>query len=114
MIASLLLAFGGACGVERWAVKTMTDADAAKVELAPVKSSIAQLARLRAPARSRENGRAKAERRVVTVEGHVVAVKTEADRDLHVVLADDDGYTKIIEFPDRRSSVASKSRDDGI
>ena len=97
MLAVLLLAYGSAyggfCGTERWQVKTMTDADAGKVQLAPVRSSIAELGSLRKPAHLGGNRRAAAERRVATVDGYVVQVRDEQDLDLHVVIADDDGYT---------------------
>lgn len=39
------------------------------------------------------------ELRVVNVDGYVVLVKPEDDGDLHVAIADPDGYTMIIEFP---------------
>lgn len=95
---AVLLALAGLCGSERWAVKTMTDRDAHAVQLAPVRSSIAELAALPRP--SSERGRRRpVERRVVTLDGYVVQVRNEDDGDRHVVIADDSGYTMIIEFP---------------
>jgi hypothetical protein len=112
MLAALLLAYGSAhggfCGTERWQVKTMTDVDAGKVQLAPVRSSIAELVSLPKPTRVGGNRRAAAERRVATVDGYVVQVRNEADLDLHVVIADDDGYTMIIEFPDQACLSGSR------
>src|SRR5262249_47494103 len=91
------------CGLERWAVKTMTDADAATVQLTPVRATIAQLSTLRPPRKASRKThryrRARAERLVVTIEGHVAQVINEPDLDLHVVLVDDAGYTMVVEFP---------------
>ena len=77
----------------------MTDPDAPKVHLAPVRSGIAELAASQ-PSPSAHGRRRVAERRVVTLDGYVVHVRDEDDGDLHVVIADDNGYTMIIEFPD--------------
>jgi hypothetical protein len=99
MLAALLLALSGHCGVERWAVKTMTDAGAGAVQLTPVRATIAQLSMLPPPRRKQRNRRARAERQVVTVEGHLAKVLTESDLDVHVLLVDDQGYTMVVEFP---------------
>src|SRR5690348_5093817 len=91
------MAIGGYCDVERWAIKTMTDREAASVQLKPVAVTLAQLASLR-PQRLGAR-RAGAEKRVVTVEGHIAQVLNESDLDLHVLIFDDAGYTMILECP---------------
>lgn len=49
---------GGACGVERWSVKTGTDADAASIDLAhPVTATIGDLTSLAKPASLPADGR---------------------------------------------------------
>ena len=98
MLAALLLA-QAACGVELWEVKTLTDEDAPKVQLAPVASSIRELSSRPRPHRRYRGARAVSERQVVTIEGDVIDVKHEQDGDLHVVLTDDQ-YVMIVEFPD--------------
>src|SRR5713101_7142947 len=47
----------GRCGVERWSVKTGTDADASKVNLTPKASTLAALGAIPAPANPPANTR---------------------------------------------------------
>ena len=117
MLVAVLFAASALCGWERRAVKTMTDPDAPNVQLAPVRSSIAEVAALPRPP-SAHGRRRSAERQVVTLDGYVVQVRNEDDGDLHVVLADE-AYTMIIEFPhdvcmraSRVFSQATKARQD--
>lgn len=81
---------GIACGVERWAVKTLSDPDATRVQFSPVvTTSIRELNAL--PTRCRELGdrrTADAELRVYEVVGRVVLARLEDDRDIHLALAD--------------------------
>lgn len=88
----------GRCGIERWAVKTLTDADARLVAWKPVGATVASLAGLPAPS-PEPQGRIPAERSVERVSGMIVAFKQEADRDIHAVLEDPSGVTMIVEFP---------------
>ncbi|MDQ1536231.1 MAG: hypothetical protein QOE58_624 [Actinomycetota bacterium] len=87
------------CGVERWGVKTGTDAGAARVDLTSVKrATVAELDALPPPVDPIA--------RVTPVEDTVFEVsatltfyKTEADSDYHLVLSDDLGHTMIAEIP---------------
>ena len=91
------------CGEERWPVKTLSDADAAAVDFAPVPSTVAQLRALPAPATHPADSRiAPTELTTYAVTANVVKFKLEDDRDIHVVISDlnDPAQTMIVEFPD--------------
>jgi hypothetical protein len=73
---------GGACGVERWAVKTLQD----RPHLQPArKATIHYLVTRPAPS-SLPDRRLPFERHVFTVVGAVVLVRPEEDSDLHLLL----------------------------
>jgi hypothetical protein len=79
-----------ACGVERWPVKTLADADAGRINFVPVSSTIAILSGLPAhcgggPDASRAYGE---ELQVYEVIGRITLVRAEDDRDYHIALAD--------------------------
>ena len=92
------------CGVDRWAVKTLSDTNAEHVDLTDVTATtIADLNAL--PARRwAEPGRRHPpeEMTVYEVDGIVRKVKAEADRDVHIVLEDPEspGMTIIVEVAD--------------
>jgi hypothetical protein len=90
-----------ACGVERWHVKTGIDADARKVNQSTVASTtISHLRSLPAPSFLPVNNRlGPTELTVFRVSGYLLRVKTEADSDYHLVLADSGGRTMIVESP---------------
>jgi hypothetical protein len=91
---------GGTCGVERWAVKTMTDPAAAQVRLTPQATTIAKLRALRPPTALGPTRRPPIETRTWKVSAHLVGFKREADSDIHLVIADPNtGGTMIVEFP---------------
>ena len=78
------------CGVERWPVKTLADADAGRINFVPVSSTIAILGGLTAhcgggPDASRAYGE---ELQVYEVVGRITLVRAEDDRDFHIALAD--------------------------
>lgn len=118
---------GGAtvtCGVLRWPVKTLGDADAGAVNRTPRAASIASLRALPAPKVRPQNGRANAvEKAEFGVSGQVIAWGLEADGDFHLVLAVPDSATKtiVLEVPDSlccagtaaaaRDSIARARRD---
>src|SRR5205807_4994246 len=81
------------CGVERWSVKTGTDADANLVSLAASTSTtIANLSSLTAPSTLPENGRvAPAETTVWFVTGTLREYVRAYDSDYHMVIVDDAG-----------------------
>lgn len=90
-------ATASSCGIERWAVKTLTDPAAGKVNLTPVTSTVQALRTLPAPAQP--NARAGAELRTFTVHATVTAYKQEADSDVHLAVSDAKGLTMIFEMP---------------
>ncbi|GAA1956977.1 putative Ig domain-containing protein [Catenulispora subtropica] len=90
------------CGVERWSVKTGTDADKSLVNLSSVTSTtIASLTSLTAPATLPANNRIQpTETTVFRVQATLTEFKLEADSDYHLVLSDGSGHTMIAEIPD--------------
>jgi len=91
----------GACSVERWSVKTGTDADASLINLqATTKTTIATLAALPAPSNIPANTRVQpTETTVFQLNATLVEYKLEADSDYHLVLNDGAGNTMIGEIP---------------
>ncbi len=92
---------GGACGVERWSVKTGTDADAGAIDLAHVvPTTIAALTGLAMPASLPSNNRiAPTETTVYSISATLTLYKHETDADYHVVLSDG-ARTMIVESAD--------------
>ena len=92
----------GSCGVERWSVKTGTDADASSIGLqSTTPTTIAHLAGLAAPSSLPANNRiAPTETTVFQVSATLTEYKIEADSDYHLVLSDGAGHTMIAEIPD--------------
>jgi hypothetical protein len=90
------------CGVEAWAVKTLSDSAAHQVDLRPRPTTVARLVALRAPANigTRMPG---AEMRTWRIRVRLLWQKLEADSDVHVVLADvKTGQRMIAELPSPR------------
>jgi hypothetical protein len=92
---------GGACGVERWSVKTGTDADVGSVDLAHVvPSSIASLTSLPKPGSLPANNRiSPTETTVFSITATLTLYKHETDSDYHVVISDGSN-TMIVESAD--------------
>jgi hypothetical protein len=94
----------GVCGVERWAVKTLTDVDARRIDLAPVSTTITALAALPPHCgQGPDNARAYPEElQVFEVVGRVMVVRVEDDHDYHVALVDpaDPASTIVTEVAD--------------
>jgi hypothetical protein len=92
----------GSCGVERWSVKTGTDADAGKISLqSTTPATVAALAALPAPSSLPSNNRiTPTETTVYRVQATLTEYKLEADSDYHLVLSDGSGHTMISEIPD--------------
>ncbi|OLZ70523.1 hypothetical protein AV521_15505 [Streptomyces sp. IMTB 2501] len=92
----------GSCGVERWSVKTGTDADAGKINLQSTTSTtIASLDALPAPSSLPSNSRVQpTETTVFQLHATLSEYKLEADSDYHLVLDDNSGHTMIAEIPD--------------
>ena len=104
---------GLACGGERWAVKTFSDPDAARVNVSDVTSTtIGALNGLTAHCSGLPSVRTFAEEfRVFEVTGIVQLARNEDDRDVHIALADptDFSQTVVVEIVDPSCSGAVAS-----
>src|SRR5437764_434820 len=91
----------GACGVERWRVKTGMDPDARLVKQnVVVPTTIVHLRSLRPPATLPRTNRVRpVETTVWSVDAVMLRYKVEEDSDVHVVIADTGGRTMIVELP---------------
>jgi len=89
------------CGVERWSVKTGTDADSGLVNLNNLTpTTIANLVALPAPPNKPENNRVQpTETTEFTLNATLTQYKLEDDSDYHLVLSDAAGKTMIAEIP---------------
>jgi len=89
------------CGVERWSVKTGTDADIGLVHL--TSSSNTTIAAMRAPAAPSpipaNNRVAPLETTQWVINATLTLYKLESDSDYHLVLQDANGLTMIVEIP---------------
>ena len=95
-------ASSGSCGVERWSVKTGTDADVGLVDLnSSSATTIAALRALTAPSTLPANNRiAPTETTQYAVSATLTEYKLETDSDYHLVIKDASGNTMIAEIPD--------------
>jgi Bacterial Ig domain len=91
-----------ACGVERWSVKTGTDADAGLVNLSSTSpNTILTMRSWTAPNPIPANNRvAPYETTVWVLNATLTEYKLETDQDYHLVLSDASGNTMIAEIPD--------------
>jgi hypothetical protein len=98
------------CGVERWSVKTGTDADSGLIHLqSTTATTIASLTALQAPGSLPANNRVQpTETTVFLVQATLTQYKLESDSDYHLILVDGSGHTMIAEIPDP-SCVGSSS-----
>ena len=89
------------CGVERWAIKTGTDADAVLVDLnSPQATTIATMRSWPAPMPIPTNNRVSFyETTLWVINGTLTRYKLEDDSDYHLVISDDAGNTFITEIP---------------
>ncbi len=94
-------ALNGSCGVERWSVKTGTDADAGLINLqSTTQTTIASLISLPAPNTLPANNRIQpTETTVFQLQATLTEYKLEPDSDYHLVLSDGSGNTMISEIP---------------
>lgn len=87
------------CGIERWAVKTLTDPGATRVALTPQAATIATLGSI-APPKDPTDRVSPTETTVFRLtDVRMTAFKQEDDSDIHLALADDANHTMIAEFP---------------
>jgi len=91
-----------ACGVERWSVKTGTDADVGKINFASTSpQTIATMRSWTAPNPIPANNRVSPfETTVWVLNATLTLYKLETDQDYHLVLQDAGGLTMIAEIPD--------------
>ncbi|MDX6406823.1 MAG: hypothetical protein QOH70_4278 [Blastocatellia bacterium] len=88
------------CGVERWSVKTGTDADALQVGSIPQSTTIATMRSWPAPSATPANNRiAPYETTTWTINGTLTQYKLESDSDYHLVIRDQSGNTIVTEIP---------------
>lgn len=92
---------GASCGVERWPVKVLSEADVSEVDTTPEDASVEELRELPRPADLQRALRAPAERHVYRIEGNLIGWTEEQDSDLHLVLGQpgDRSETLIAEIP---------------
>ena len=96
-----------ACGRERWAVKTLSDAYAAEVSLRPLWTSVGALVALPRPSGRKRRRQRPYEYRTYGVRATLVGFRQETDGDIHVVLRDaPSGETMIAEIPDPACTLA--------
>jgi hypothetical protein len=90
------------CGVERWSIKTGTDADAASINLSTyVSSTIYNFYQSARPASIPTNSRvAPRETTQYQLSGTLTKYVKETDKDYHLVVQDGAGRTMIVEIPD--------------
>jgi hypothetical protein len=105
LLSGLLCGFAPAgfaqCGVERWSVKTGTDADVALVNLgSQTTTTISALRALAQPSTLPANNRIQpTETTVFVVDATLTQYKLETDSDYHLVIQDASGNTMIAEIP---------------
>jgi hypothetical protein len=102
--------FRALCGVERWSVKTFTDADRYKVDLTPRRRTIKQLDALKRPATRPPNMRTPDELKVYRVTATVTTTINEDDGDIHLALIGSDGARLIAEAPEPACSIGARDR----
>lgn len=80
----------GQCGYDRWAVKTLVDRDARRVDFTPIDSTVAKLGAIRIHEISYpENARIEPEElHTFRVQAKLIKLRREKDMDLHLILAD--------------------------
>jgi hypothetical protein len=89
------------CGVERWAVKTLTDPDARSVKFKAKATTIRGLRRRRPPATLGATRNPGVEMSTFRVRASLVEMKIEEDEDIHLVVSQPGSprLTMIVEFP---------------
>lgn len=86
------------CGIERWPVKTLTDADAGKVKFTPVHTVTVGYLGTLAHVPGGQSSRGPLETRAYAVSARLARVKRESDSDYHLVLTAA-GKSMIAEMP---------------
>jgi hypothetical protein len=91
----------GACGSERWNVKTGQDPQAGSISLIPTVTTIANLVAAQAPTSPPANGRVGPNETTLwqLVNVNITLWKNESDSDKHIVVSDG-SRTMVVEIPD--------------
>ncbi len=93
----------GQCGYDRWPVKILADSDRLKVDFRPVTATVTELANLPIPelAFPPDHRIAPAELKVFHVRALLIRLRTDQDRDFHLLIADpsDERETMTAEIP---------------
>lgn len=77
------------CGVSRWEVKVLADADASKVKYkVPKKTTIKKLIALKTPETGHNTPRLKMERQTYRIDCYIEEYKKEDDKDYHLIIRD--------------------------
>jgi hypothetical protein len=88
------------CGVERWSVKNLLDADSGAIDATPQSMTLSEVDAIPRSTFSLSSPRMAIERRKITVQATVVEIKREDDGDVHLLLSDSVGNPMIAEIPD--------------
>src|SRR5947209_8296920 len=101
VLAAMAAAAWAQCGVERWSVKTGTDADSGTVNTSvSTTTTIANMRALTAPGTLPANNRVQpTESTVFVINATLTVYKLETDSDYHIVIQDASGNTMITEIP---------------
>jgi len=108
---------GPHCGTERWSVKTLSDSDAAKVDMTNrIVRSVHDLVSLPEPSqRPNDNRIVPIETTTFGIQARLVGFKKETDRDFHIVIADPQSKeTMIVEIPDPQCAGVCASPAKGL
>jgi hypothetical protein len=97
------------CGIERWSVKTLTDADANKVKFTPVHAATVGYLGSLARTPGGQSSRGRLETWVYAVTAKLTRVKRESDSDYHLVLTAA-GKSMIAEMPFSGCDVGGRHR----
>jgi hypothetical protein len=106
---ALASTYVGACGIERWPVKTLADPAARLVNFHPRPTTVSALRRLRSTSTyARARG---VERRTYRIRARLVEARHEADEDYHLVVGDlrRPAQAMIVEFPASACTKGAKS-----
>jgi hypothetical protein len=106
---------GYGCGVERWPVKTLSDIDADKVSVSPVRTTVAELLKIPRPQNavfSQDHRVAPVELTTYEVRALAVKFQGEEDHDIHVIIVEPADFTKsmVTEVVDPGCDGAVRSR----
>jgi hypothetical protein len=91
---------GGACGTERWPVKTATDTDVGSINLVPQVTTIAQLVAIARNQGGQCTRNAPTETTIYELQDvNLKFHDLESDSDYHIIATDNSGNTMIVEIP---------------